>query len=298
MFRPLLLLFATQAALGAVVTVDSRVARVAGRVPAMEGEKLVTSHEFAVPVFLTAFEVDIFQVDEQGGPPRQLEGEPFLCHAWLERERGLPPPDENTPITISQGMSREEMPAGYGVLLPSGNVMLSAQVQNDFDLEAPVDFFFRFTMQFVTVSEDAGATQPLYAATFFGKGEAVHPTESAKESKWFVVRPGFRESKTPLRNAFEGSIKVIKSHFHTFGKYIRLRDETAGTLVWEATAEDDASGRAVEHTSGYSSAEGLRLIGNHAYALIHAYDKTTPGDTDGMAVLRVLWAPIQRRAAP
>lgn len=92
----------------------------------------------------------------------------------------------------------------------------------------------------------------------------------------YDLQPGISEKSWDGRPAIGGRILGVGGHLHKYGIALRFTDVTAGTLLWEAKPDTDATGEVVGFPRKlFLWTFGLRLHPDHVYRVTAVYRNPT-----------------------
>lgn len=250
----------------------------------------------------------------------------FMCHASLDLksqayEAAMAPRvmSADRLFTLSQGVTSVEFPPGFGLPIPSDQLLfVRTQVLNLNAEPHSGKVRFRVRLRYRKQSE---LTRPLKAlflvrapvvkavdpeASHFGGvvseagcsvGVNANPEayiEVDSQGQKFIphwrVSPGRETTKTLITERLnlpaDLRVHTIVTHVHPTAESLTLVDLTTLESVYRANVESSHQGQLeISNIDTYSSTEGLLLKKDHQYGLVSVYDNRTEKELDSMAVM-------------
>jgi hypothetical protein len=271
-------------------------------------------------LWLVGYEAHL--VSRQSG---SLVPDRFMCHVSVDLEKksyqqvlGPRLDAEYRLVTLTQGMTQVDFPAGFGMPIPSNQLLwvrsqilnlneeeLSDQVQfeiklryiRDADLESPLKPLFLVRAPVVkSVDPDQNHFGGVQSEAGCSVGVNANPDgylEYDSQGQAFIphwkVPPGREETKTLITERLslpeDMRVHCIVTHVHPAAESLTLVDLTTMEAVYQARTEPAKDLLALESISTYSSQDGLLLQKDHQYGLISIYDNQTDKELDSMAVM-------------
>ena len=283
-----------------------------------------SSHHFNIDkssedfVWLTGYAVEIVNKQDSIG-----EQGKFMCHNNLNcnikkyyNQLGLPERSKKVNgrlITLSQGQTSLEFPAGFGLPIPSNHLLsMDGQVLNQSNKKPDFHIQHKVNLSY-TKSDDPSfdAIKPLFTKNLSVLVQTSNmrtdedvllclPAQSTSEfnsknqegdsfSGHWIIEPGSSEYKynvTEMLNLpFSTTVHFAGAHLHPFAESLELRDLTLDVTLITLYAINSTNEAELTKIDVLSSEEGIELEKDHQYELVCSVNNTTDVNQEMMAVM-------------
>ncbi len=227
----------------------------------------------------------------------------YLCHSRVQ----FVSPENDAPLTLSQGMLDLELPEGYAIRVKNTpeDVLLLAQTMND-DASTKKTLIYTFSIHYYSDAyAQAHRIKPLRQLQLYVNANDAVDSSTHQQSKgnkplcasgsmcgsgpMFYVPPGRHTYSSIISSdkLSDFTVHFIKLHLHTYGESLSLVDDTTHKILWKGLGTTDANGTMVTKTDHYSSLTGFHIDPSHTYRLETVYNNTSNHLTDAMAIVRL-----------
>lgn len=272
-------------------------------------------------LWIVGYEAELLEGDSEQEVPAR-----FMCHASLdlrsEHYKATMAPrvmSADRLFTLSQGVTAVEFPAGFGIPIPSDQLLfVRTQVLNLNAEPREGQVRFRIRLRYRKQSELSEPMKALFLvrapvvkaldpeASHFGGvvseagcavGVNANPEdylEVDSQGQKFIphwkISPGRETTKTLITERLnlpaDLRVHTIVTHVHPTAESLTLIDLTTMESIYRANVDSSNQGQLeITKIDSYASPEGLLLKKDHQYGLVSVYDNQSGRDLDSMAVM-------------
>ena len=271
-------------------------------------------------VWIVGYEAELISSKSGSAVPDR-----FMCHVSVDLQKEayqqrLAPRLQATYrlVTLSQGLTKVDFPTGFGMPIPSDQLLwIRSQLLNLNDEKIADNIQFKIKFHYLRDKELQAPIKPLFLVrapvvkslepgqNHFGGvkssagcsvGVNANPDdylEYDSKGQAFIphwkLPPGREETKTLITERLslpdDMTVHAIVSHVHPSAESLTLIDLTTLDMVYQARTNPNKERLALDSISTYSSEVGLALKKDHDYGLVSVYDNQTDRELDSMAVM-------------